>query len=152
MPDISVSSHSLSVYKLIQLAVIQGFHCVLGEVKILDSQGKCCVYLPSASDAVCQVGIIISDKILLEGPGIVSCIVYCGFGRKLGYKLVVFNLFKSGKIVSGDYIVIFNLLLLFFPDFLPFLMAVLLGVVEFCLGVYLFVSRRSLGYTSLRSR
>ena len=29
-----------------------------------------------------------------------------------------------------------------FPDFLPFLMAVLLGVVEFCLGVYLFFGIR----------
>ena len=30
----------------------------------------------------------------------------------------------------------------FFPDFLPFLMALLLGVVEFCLGVYLFFGIR----------
>jgi uncharacterized membrane protein YphA (DoxX/SURF4 family) len=29
-----------------------------------------------------------------------------------------------------------------FPDFLPFLIAVLLGVVEFCLGVYLFFGIR----------
>ena len=29
-----------------------------------------------------------------------------------------------------------------FPDFLPFLMAVLLGVLEFCLGVYLFFGIR----------